>query len=195
MDFLTSTNIGLFITIVAPGFLSLKIWGLIHPTQHTTLADSLYEAIFYGVLNYFLVVHWLPVLLAKINAHLEIVAYIFSLVIVPFLLPFLWRKILSLKYIKRKIISPIPKAWDFFFTKYLPCFMLIHMKNGQMVGGLYLEQSSASTYPETEDLYLEQVWVIDDKGRFYEPVEGTMGLLINNNVIDYIELFEYQSQK
>ncbi|MDR1747876.1 MAG: DUF6338 family protein [Spirochaetaceae bacterium] len=97
MDFLTNTTIGLFIIIVAPGFLSLKIWGLIHPTQHTSLADSLYEAIFYGVLNYFLIVHWFPTLLAKINSIFEIVAYIISLVIVPFLLPVLRFGILLMK--------------------------------------------------------------------------------------------------
>jgi hypothetical protein len=190
MDFLTNTSIGLFIIIVAPGFLSLKIWGLIHPTRHTSLADSLYEAIFYGVLNYFLIVQWLPKLLAKINSVFEIIAYIISLVIVPLLLPLLWKNILSLKFIKQKTINSVPKAWDFFFAKHLPCFMLIHLKNGQMIGGLYSDKSSASTYPESEDLYLEQVWVVDSEGRFYEPVEGTMGLLVNNGVIDYIEIYK-----
>lgn len=130
MDLLTHTNIGLFIMIVAPCFLGLKIWGLIHPTRHISFADSLYEAIFYGVLNYFLIVHWFPPLMVRINSHFEIIAYIFSLLIVLFLLPFFWKKILSLKCIKQKTINPIPKAWDVFFTKGLPCFMLVHLKNG-----------------------------------------------------------------
>lgn len=190
MDFLTDTSIGLFIMIVAPGFLSLKTWGLIHPTRHTSLADSLYEAIFYGVLNYFLVVHWLPPLMARISYVCGILAYIFSLIVVPFLLPFLWKKILSLEVIKRKTINPIPKAWDVFFTRRLPCFMLVHLKNGQTIGGLYAYESAASSYPETEDLYLQEVWNIDSEGKFSSPVEDTMGLLVNYTAIDYIEIYK-----
>jgi hypothetical protein len=115
--------------IVAPGFISMKIWGLIHPSRYIAFADSLYEAIFYGALNYFAFVQWLPPLMLKINFTLEIIAYILSLVITPLLLPILGKKILSWGFINKKIINPIPKAWDVFFGKRQPCFMMVHLKN------------------------------------------------------------------
>lgn len=57
---------------------------------------------------------------------------------------------------------------------------------------MYASGSAASSYPEPEDLYLEEVWNIDDEGKFIERVEDTMGLLVNSETIDYIELFKYK---
>ena len=194
MDFLTNTTIGLFIVIVAPGFISLKIWRLIHPSRYISFADSLYEAVFYGVFNYFIFVIWLPPLMAGIHTALEIIAYVFSLVIVPVILPFAWKFILKRKFIKHITINPIPRAWDNFFIRGIPCFMLIHLKDGQIIGGLYAYESAASSYPEAEDLYLQEVWDIDNNGKFTKPVEGTMGLLVNYNTVDYIELFKAEGE-
>jgi hypothetical protein len=124
MDLLANNTFGLFVVIVAPGFISMKIWGLI----------------------------------------------------------------------KKKIINPIPKAWDVFFRKQQPCFMMVHLKNGQIIGGLYAYASAASSYPEKEDLYLQELWELDDEGRFEKPIDGTMGLLVNNDSVDYIELFQYKEE-
>ncbi|GHV31243.1 hypothetical protein AGMMS4952_19580 [Spirochaetia bacterium] len=189
MDILIENNFGLFVLIVAPGFLSLKVWGLIKPSRHLSFSDSLYEAIFYGVFNYFIVVQWFPQFISSICKPLEPVAYIISIVIIPFLLPIIWNKVLSIKFVKNKTINPIPKAWDTFFMKRKRCFMPVHLKNEMIVGGLYGYNSSASSYPEEEDIYLEQIWEIDEKGAFVQPVEGTMGLLVHHDSIDYIELF------
>jgi hypothetical protein len=48
MDFLTQNTFGLFVLIVAPGFLSMKVWTLIHPGRRASFADLLYEAVFQG---------------------------------------------------------------------------------------------------------------------------------------------------
>jgi hypothetical protein len=191
MDLLTGTNFGLFVMIIAPGFVSLKIWGLIHPSRSISFANSLYEAIFYGVLNYFAVVQWFPPLFAKINIVVEVLAYIVSLLILPVLWPIWWNKLLTFIARKRKIINPIPKAWDVFFMKREPCFMIVHLKDGQAIGGLYAGESAASSYPEKPDLYLEQIWKLDEMGRFIEPITDTMGLIIECDNIEYIELFHY----
>lgn len=58
-----------------------------------------------------------------------------------------------------------------------------------MIGGLYNEQSFASSFPYSEDLYLTKTYKIDKDGRFVEEIDRTMGLLINKDFIDYIELF------
>jgi hypothetical protein len=175
--------------IVAPGFISLRIWALVHPSRHVSFTESLYEAVFYGVLNYFAVVAWFPSLAAEFGDIFQIIASVFSLVVTPILLPVLWKYVLSLLAKKRKIINPIPKAWDVFFGRRQRCFMIVHLKNGQAIGGLYAYDSSASSYPEDSDLYLEQVWNLDDEGKFLTPVDGTMGLWVDCNGINYIEFF------
>lgn len=192
MDFLTNDNaFGLFIMIVAPGFISLKIWERFLPRRRVSFADSLYEAVFYGVLNYFAVVCWFPPLMVEVNPVLGVAAYIVSLVIVPMGLPLLWKAVLSIPCIANITINPIPKAWDVFFSYRERCFMLVHIKNGEVVGGLYGYRSAASTYPETGDLYLQEIWELDDNGVFINPIKGSKGLLVSADAIDYIELFEY----
>jgi hypothetical protein len=191
MDLLTSGNFGLFVIIVAPGFLSMKIWGLLLPSRHMSMADSLYEAIFYGVLNYFIIVQWFPPLIKAegCGTFWFIVSYIVSLVIIPILLPIAWKQVISSAFLKRKIINPIPKAWDVFFGRRNPCFMIVHLKDNSVIGGYYGYKSAASSYPETEDLYLEQIWQLDVLGHFKEPIEDTAGLLVSSDSIGYIELF------
>jgi hypothetical protein len=190
MEFLTDSAFGLFVSIVAPGFLSLKVWALIHPSRRISFADSLYEAVFYGTVNYFIVAIWLLPLAANHGHIWNVLAFVFSLVIVPFLLPVLWKWILSRSFVKDNIINPIPKAWDVFFKKKEPCFMLVHLNNGQIIGGLYADKSAASSYPEEEDLYLQEIWEIGSAGNFKKPIDGTMGLLVNCRSVDYIELFK-----
>jgi hypothetical protein len=68
--------------------------------------------------------------------------------------------------------------------------MLVHLKDGRTVGGLYDEDSFASSYPESEDLYLQEVWKLNEQGGFIEKVPNTRGLLINYEGIEFIELFE-----
>ncbi|GHU69701.1 hypothetical protein FACS189450_03000 [Spirochaetia bacterium] len=68
--------------------------------------------------------------------------------------------------------------------------MLIHMKNGQIIGGLYAYESASSSYPEEGDLYLQAVYEIDNAGKFIKPIDRTMGLLVNSSLVDYIELFK-----
>jgi hypothetical protein len=194
LDFLTDNNFGLFILIIAPGFLSLKMWRLIHPSRHITFADSLYEAIFYGIINYFVIALWLIPLMKQLGMIFKIFAYIFSFVATPLMLPKLLKWILSLPSIQKNIINPIPKAWDIFFSKRKPCFMLIHLKNAQVIGGLYAYSSAASSYPEKEDLYLQEIWQLDEEGKFLKPIDGTMGLLVNYDTVDYIELFNCSEQ-
>ena len=40
----------------------------------------------------------------------------------------------------------------------------------------------------------KKLWDIDNNGKFTKPVEGTMGLLVNYNTVDYIELFKAEGE-
>jgi hypothetical protein len=63
------------------------------------------------------------------------------------------------------------------------------LKNGQSLGGLYTAQSFASSYPEKEDLFLAELWILDEKGVFLAPVENTGGLLVNFEEVSFMEIF------
>ena len=191
MEFLTENSILLIILFVAPGFVSLKIWGLIYPSQKTLISESLVEAIIFSSFNYIATI-WMYVLLK--DTHFVWVYYVCFLLL-PFLWPIFLKAILSTKLLKEKTISPIPKSWDYFFFRRKECFMLIHLNNERIIGGLYGAESFASSYPEEEDVYLQEVWKIDEEGRFMERIPGAKGLLVNHDDIEYIELFDTNGGK
>jgi hypothetical protein len=188
LDFLTENTVQLIILFVAPGFISLKIWGLIHPSQKVLISESLIEAIIFSSFNYIATI-WLYYVLNE-SGFLWLY-FLCVLVLFPLLWPILLKGILNIKFLKRKTISLIPKSWDYFFGKRKECFMLIHLKNKRIIGGLYGADSFASSYPEKEDVYLQEIWKIDENGGFIEKIPDSKGLLVNHDAIEYIELFNY----
>jgi hypothetical protein len=190
MEYLTENNLQMIILYVAPGFISLKIWALIQPSRKTALSESIMEAIVFSSFNY-IATAWVFFLLRLAGiTWLYYLIYFIVLIVCPVMWPVLLRRLLTSKVLRNKIISPIPKAWDYFFSKRDRCFILVHLNNERIIGGFYGLDSFASSYPEKEDLYLEEVWKVDSAGKILDKITDTKGLLINHDVIEYIELFD-----
>ena len=73
--------------------------------------------------------------------------------------------------------------------------MLIHLNDGNMVGGFLGEGSYATSFPNDGDLYLKAVYSINENGEFGKPIEDTKGLLIRKDQYSYIELFNVPKQE
>jgi len=192
MGLLTEDNIKLFSLFIIPGFLSLKIWGLLHPSQKLVLSESIMEALVFSCFNY-ITTYWLYSILDK--ADCIWIYFLIVLFITPIVWPVLLKFVLTSRSIKNKIISITPKSWDYFFNKRECCFMLVHINNGDVIGGLYGDDSFASSYPEKNDVYLQEIWETDEDGKFKEKIPNTRGLLINPDIIDYIELFTINEEE
>lgn len=192
MDIFETNKILLFVIFFIPGFISIKIWHLLNPSHRIEATTYILEAISYSCINYAISFPLLIVLNKGIKSGILWYHYgIISLVlfIFPIIWPFIYLRITSSKKMQGIIIHPIPKAWDYFFKRGEICFMLIHLKSGDLLGGYYGSESFASSYPAEEDLYLQQVLEVDENGCFGDPIEDSKGLLINYHNIDYIELF------
>jgi hypothetical protein len=87
---------------------------------------------------------------------------------------------------------PCPTAWDWFFgvQRKGECYILVHLKNGEKIAGLYGSDSYATSFPRNGDLYLEQTVKVDNEGNFQNVVENTLGLIISRDEYSYVELFE-----
>jgi hypothetical protein len=183
MPDLNIDNIELLILFVAPGFISLKIWGLLNSSPRFRLSESLIEAVIYSSFNtvFFL---WLFNLLKQVH---PVLAYSVVFVIFPVLWPILFYNLSKTPFFRTRLT---PTAWDHFFNLKEDCFILLHLKNGQVLGGLYTKKSFASAYPEKEDLYLSELWKLDEAGAFQEPVENSGGLLIDFEAVNFIEIFK-----
>ncbi|GHU60843.1 hypothetical protein FACS189445_1380 [Spirochaetia bacterium] len=182
---LTVENIKSIILFVAPGFISLKVWGLIHSNLRFRISESLIEAVIYSSWN---AVFFLGVfeVLNKVN---PILAYAVIFICLPVIWPILFNLVAKIPYLRARLT---PTSWDHVFNEREDCFILLHMKNGQMLGGLYSGNSFASSYPEKKDLYLSQLWKIDEEGAFKEKVENSGGLLVNFEEVTYIEIFNLE---
>jgi len=93
------------------------------------------------------------------------------------------------------IISPIPKAWDYFFGKREPCLVLVTLQDDTKIGGLWHDNSFASSFPAEEDIYLEAQYKINDDGKFLDEIPDTKGCLVRAGTIKFIEFFEIQPKE
>lgn len=89
-------------------------------------------------------------------------------------------------------IDPTPRAWDFAFKPGGPFYVRIKLRDGERVGGFFSNQSFASAYPESEGVFLEQAWRLDNDGSFIEPLPGTGGVLVPQESIQLVELLAPQ---
>jgi hypothetical protein len=87
-------------------------------------------------------------------------------------------------------VSPIQKPWDYVFRKKKVFWIVIHLKDGRKIGGRYDRNSFSSSYPSKEQIYLEEVWKLDENGRFGEPITRSKGIIVLGEEILAIEFFK-----
>jgi hypothetical protein len=119
--------------------------------------------------------------------------YFLFLLIVIFIIPIIWPlvflKLSSWPPISKRIVHPIRKPWDYVFGKKHCYWVIVHLVDGKKIGGRYDKNSFTSSYPAEEQIYLEQVWHLDDKGAFMKAVERSGGIIILGKEISSLEFF------
>lgn len=86
---------------------------------------------------------------------------------------------------------PIACAWDWKFGDISDCWVLVALKNGTKWGGRLGEQSFISSDPTERDIYLQQVYEIDDDNKWTPRVSGVW---IANGEIQSIEFWPMQQE-
>lgn len=86
-----------------------------------------------------------------------------------------------------RTIHFIPQAWDWHFSRQKPYWVVVTLKDGSNIYGLYHSRSFASSDADRRDLYLEaQFQPVADTGD-WAPIEDTSGVLIMGDQITAIE--------
>ncbi|MFQ5602936.1 MAG: DUF6338 family protein [bacterium] len=184
----------LFLMFFIPGFVSIKIYDLFIPGEQRDFTKSLFEVIGYSALNY-AVFSWLIIWLYFENLYFGHKIWFFILLVMimlvfPSLWPVLFIRLWSWEPLAKYIIHPIKKPWDYLFGKGELYWMIVHLKDGRKIGGKFDKESFASSFPAEEQLYLEEVWELDQKGKFIEPIDRSAGIIVLSNEISSIELFK-----
>ena len=199
MNIWESDKLIIFIAFVIPGFISLKTYEVIFPGVYKDSSKQIIDAIAYSCINYALL-FWFIFSVEQNNVKnnhpiLYILFYLFVLFVAPILWVLAWKHIRILNIFQKIAPHPTLKPWDFVFSKREPYWIKITLKNGQVIAGKYASKSFASSAPADEQIYLEEVWLLNEKKGFQRPKKRTCGVIVLPQEIAYLELFQYKEGK
>lgn len=183
----------LFLALVLPGFISIKMYSLMVAGEYRNYSNSLVEAICYSVVNFSLL-SWLILLIHREEFVAEYpLAYWASMATIflfaPAIWPFVFIKLSKLRIFKKTLLSPYKQPWDYVFNKKEAMWVVIHLKSGEIIRGKYAEESFASCYPSERQLYIEEVWVEEGGKKFSRKANRTKGIIISQDEISYIKFY------
>ncbi len=198
MEALKLETIQQIILFAIPGFISMKVYGLIIPGERADSSKQVLDCVAYSSINYGLVAGIYLLINAIIAPCGNTLPPPFSpwilipsVFFTPAVWPLLWLKVLKMKVIRSRTISPHATAWDLFFSSKQPGYVLVTMKDGTIVGGWYGPNSGTSTYPNPNQIYLEETWKMDGR-KFVKPRIQTGGIILSATDFVTIEFFIYK---
>lgn len=193
MDIWSFDKLLLFIGFVIPGFVSLKTYELLFSTSPKESPKQLVDAVAYSCLNYALL--FLPIFsiedagVRKTSPHLYAVFYLFVLFIAPVSWVCILRKLRSTQFFQGVMPHPTQKPWDYVFAQRRPFWIIVTLKDRTKIAGKFGSSSFASNAPVSEQIYLEETWVLNTDGGFERPRVETAGIIILATDIVTVELF------
>jgi hypothetical protein len=187
------------LVFVIPGFVSSWILSHAYPRAEPGEARLVLEGIALSCINYGLQ-SWILIFFWKMRwfeepVYLSLMA-VFSLFIAPTILALTLVKVLDSEWMRSirerfRLAHPVPKAWDRFFRQGKPCWVIATLKDGQVVAGLYGQNSFASSFPAEEDIYLERLCELSAEGKILRLSMRSLGAIIrmeNVRLMEFIEL-------
>ena len=188
----------IFIMFVIPGFVSIKTYELLYPSQLRDSSKQIVDAVTYSCVNY-AVLYWFIVdietntgtdSLKSVHPTLYALFYIFVLLVFPVILTLTWKKLRESKTFKMNLPHPTEKPWDYIFAQNRFFWVKVILKDGTTIAGYFGGKSFASSAPAEEQIYLEQTWKLSQDGSFERAVNNTAGVIILTSEISHIELRE-----
>jgi len=189
------------IAFIIPGFIITSIKNKIIPTQNKEYKVKIVEFFVYSFVNLFLWGMPLCKMYKNINWYREHYCITWGiLLLIIFVTPIVISGIvvfINKKDVIRKFLSKIsinvieaePTAWDFKFANMEVEWVIVTLNNNKTVAGYMDDNSCASSNENDRDLYIKEVYKIDDNGK-WKRVENTDGILIKAEQVKYIEFFK-----
>lgn len=190
----------LFLFFVVPGFITVQTYDLIVPSERRNFGESFVDIIAYSfvvlaiaVWPFLLVVNNRAAIVTNVSTTVYYLLFALSLALIFFVFPVgvavMYHWVRTRDYFRGRIVQPSPTGWDRFFGEEPTCFVLFHLKSEEVLGGFYGGKSSASSYPQAQQVHIEEVWDLDDDYRFVRKRPNTAGAIINKEDCNVIELF------
>jgi len=184
----------LFIVLVLPGFISIKVYDLIVAGDKRDFSKAIVESIAYSVLN-FAALSWLIIIVSsatfsKEHDFIYWISIVLIFIVFPAIWPFMFIWVSNFKIFKKHLLNPINQPWDKVFSKRESYWVIVHLKNGKNIRGKFAMSSSASAYPKERQIYLEEVWTPGKNGGFGKKVNRTKGVILFESEISHVEFYK-----
>jgi hypothetical protein len=178
-----------FLYFFIPGFIMLNFYNWLRkslPPAQEQKDVPLYMCLGYsGIYCFF----WYPMILylsaIGFNQGHKYPFYIFLtflFIAVPFAIPVGYLKTnTKIRTYVYDTESPSIRPWDCVFKELEPCYVRVYLKDGNVIGGKYSDKSFASAYPYNEQIYLEEIWILDESYDFQTALPGSRGMIILND--------------
>ena len=192
MDIWQTDKLFLFFAFVIPGFISIKCYQLAFPGTLRATSDQLVDAVAYSSINYAILLPLIVIVETKgLLAYSNVLYYLFFLFVffvAPIVWVLIWKIVRTRDFFQRNAPHPTGLPWDFVFKQRKPYWMKVTLTDGRIIAGRYGEHSFSSSAPAEPQVYLEETWLLSDKGAFERKQNNTAGVLIISKEISHIEL-------
>lgn len=193
MDIWEANKLVLFIAFVIPGFISLKTYDAFFSGTTRESSQQLIDAIAYSCINYALLAF--PILsiegsgLRDSSPTFYYLLWAIFLLVVPIVLACCLWKLRTWQFFQNSLPHPVGKPWDYVFSKRVPYWTIVTLKDGRQIGGRFDSESFASSSPQPEQIYLQEAWVINADAGFERPRETSAGIIVLGSEIVTVEFF------
>ena len=188
----------LFLLFVIPGFISLKAYQLLIPGPQQDSSKQIVDAVAYSCLNYALLSPLLLVVesagLRQLHPLANAAFFLAVLFLAPLLWVYVWLRLRRASFFQDLAPHPTVKPWDFVFSQRKPFWIKATLKDGTKLGGKYAGKSFASSAPSDEQLFLEESWILNDKGGFDRMKKRSSGVIIMGDDLAYVELIKFEGE-
>ncbi len=183
-----------------PGFISKELIDSIIPPKFDKELRFIFQCIILSIVNLALWA-WLDMIifqnfketnlfyliLAAVNIGSATITGIILGILKYYNIPRKWFPFLQLN-------NSIPTAWDYFYNQKKSYFVVVSLKSGKTIYGLYSEKSFSSSESSERDLYIEKTYKYSKKEPWKE-IPRNKGIYIDKNEIETIEFYSMEEKK
>jgi hypothetical protein len=187
------------VALFLPGFVSLKVDRLIQPASPTSVGEMVIEAFAYSLINAGLLSWAVFRASAELSetppdyVHAATYAALIC-VIGPAAWPIVFRFVQRSAARRGWVLGQDRYAFDYAFRGPRTRWVIVHLNDGRLVGGYFGLKSYATTEPQSGHIYLEELWQLDDAGRFVAVIPGSRGAIFRPTDYVWVEMFHDGAQ-
>jgi hypothetical protein len=191
---LTAPEFAAVIALFLPGFVSLKVDRLIQPASPMNVGEMVLEAFAYSLINAGLL-SWAILQASQAISrnppeYVSVATYAALICVVgPTIWPVAFRFLQRWGARQGLMLGQERFAFDFAFRGRRARWVIVHLSDGRLVGGYFGLNSYATVEPQTGHLYIEELWNLDDRGRFLSAIPGSRGAIFRPTDYVWIEMF------